>query len=316
MGGRWSHLVRRASHSRRQETPPQPASRHVLDSEPQPYAHSELRRSSRLVNHFPRSDYTFAERWSYGPDVTFETRYDTPDYKTRDERSPAAGHHKRGRTSSHDRKKRKTNSVLSVDNTDDCVAYCTRSRTALKSNESACDLVLNKSHNTTPDLGYSSTLNTSQFNTQFPFTNQGEGGLLPLEDRDFAYSPFSTSTVTDLIDSDYSVYSPTTSRNKGKKRKRSAHRSLSNRKNNYLVNLEQYTHKKFKIESSKESKEPQDYTDWKGVNQEGEHKSETSQSVCSYPLRNRHNHPESGQPTSTVTRDSSGIYLFLLQNTM
>lgn len=265
MGGRWSHLVRRASQSRRHGSPPHAAS-HV-----EPVG---LRRSSRLVSSLPRSDYALAERWSYGPDVTYETRYDTAG----DAAKPPS---KRGRSSLPERKKRKLNQ-------DDCIAHCTRSKTATKANDSVSELTAN----TSKDLGYSSILNTTA--AQLPFINQSEGGLLPLEDRDFAYSPFSSSTVTDLIDSDYSVYSPKANRNKGKKRKRSTGRPNS-RKNSYLASLEILTHKRFKEDPHKSSTSSS-HAAWQASQE-----AENSQSFCTYPLRNRRNSTHDLLPTRTCT---------------
>ncbi|XP_028164507.1 E3 ubiquitin-protein ligase TRIP12 isoform X3 [Ostrinia furnacalis] len=310
VGGRWLRQVRQVSRSRRNRhnvTSPLPrstsrhsSSRSRADNEAQ--AHVELRRSSRLINSLPRSDYSITERWSYGADV-YETRCDTSDYKSGDtDKSTANLYPKRGRTSSHDRKKRKSHSI-STNSTDECVAYCTRSRTALKSTESACEQ--------TPTSLKVQTLSQISVNQDATATStqqsqlNSEGGLLPLEDRDFAYSPFSSSTVTELLDSDYSVYSPTASRRKGKKRKRSSHRSLSSRK--CLDNLED-CRKKFKIDShSKELEDPS-----KDAPVDSRIKQETdkvdhataSQASCAYLLRNRYNR-DLGPSTSTVIRDNS-----------
>ncbi|XP_063829327.1 E3 ubiquitin-protein ligase TRIP12 [Ostrinia nubilalis] len=310
VGGRWLRQVRQVSRSRRNRhnvTSPLPrstsrhsSSRSRADNEAQ--AHVELRRSSRLINSLPRSDYSITERWSYGADV-YETRCDTADYKSGDtDKSTANLYPKRGRTSSHDRKKRKSHSI-STNSTDECVAYCTRSRTALKSTESACEQ--------TPTSLKVQTLSQISVNQDATATStqqsqlNSEGGLLPLEDRDFAYSPFSSSTVTELLDSDYSVYSPTASRRKGKKRKRSSHRSLSSRK--CLDNLED-CRKKFKIDShSKELEDPS-----KDAPVDSRIKQETdkvdhataSQASCAYLLRNRYNR-DLGPSTSTVIRDNS-----------
>ncbi|XP_053601004.1 E3 ubiquitin-protein ligase TRIP12 isoform X2 [Plodia interpunctella] len=304
VGGRWLRKVRRASHSRRNRrnvTSPLPrsTSRHSgsrrSDAEP---AYVELRRSSRLVSSLPRSDYSITERWSYGADV-YETRCDTTDFKSGDiNKSSASLHPKRGRTSSHDRKRRKSHSI-SNNSTEECVAFCTRSRTALKSTESVCE----QSNNNLKAQTFSNLPITPEAtpNTTQQQLNQSEG-LLPLEDRDFAYSPFSSSTVTELLDSDYSVYSPTANRRKGKKRKRSAHRSLSNRKSSCLINIEECP-KKFKIDPhSKEVAETsKEFGESKVPNIESERLDQPS---CTYRLRNR-NHRDLGPPTSTVISDSS-----------
>lgn len=314
MGGRWLRQVRQVSHSRRNRhnvTSPLPrsTSRHLssrsrADNESQ--AQVELRRSSRLINSLPRSDYSITERWSYGADV-YETRCDTTDYKSGDtDKSSANPYPKRGRTSSHDRKKRKSHSI-STTSTDECVAYCTRSRTALKSSESACEQ--------TPNSLKVQALSQSSVNQDATATsthqsqlNNSEGGLLPLEDRDFAYSPFSSSTVTELLDSDYSVYSPTANRRKGKKRKRSSHRSLSSRKSNCLLNLEE-CRKKFKIDPQNKdledpSKDAPVDTRIKQETDKVDHAT-ASHTSCAYLLRNRYNR-DLGPSTSTVIRDNSG----------
>jgi hypothetical protein len=311
VGGRWLRQVRQVSHSRQNRhnvTSPLPHStnRHSsgqsrADFEP----HVELRRSSRLINSLPRSDYSITERWSYGVDV-YETRCDTADFKSGDaDKAATAPYTKRARTSSHDRKKRKSHSISN--STDECVAYYTRSRTALKSTESVCEHI--------PTSLKVQTLTTLSVTQDVPDTptqqlplNHSEGGLLPLEDRDFAYSPFSSSTVTELLDSDYSVYSPTTTRRKGKKRKRSSHRSLSSRKNNCLLNLEE-CRKKFKIDphgkdfidtfkDTFESRIPKQETE--KVDQ-----ATASFNSCAYSLRNR-NHRDLGPSTSTVICDNTG----------
>ncbi|KAL0895540.1 hypothetical protein ABMA27_011643 [Loxostege sticticalis] len=313
VGGRWLRQVRQVSHSRRNRhsvTSPLPrsTSRHLssrsrADNESQ--AQVELRRSSRLINSLPRSDYSITERWSYGADV-YETRCDTTDYKSGDtDKSSANPYPKRGRTSSHDRKKRKSHSI-STTSTDECVAYCTRSRTALKSSESACEQ--------TPNSLKVQALSQSSVNQDATATsthqsqlNNSEGGLLPLEDRDFAYSPFSSSTVTELLDSDYSVYSPTANRRKGKKRKRSSHRSLSSRKSNCLLNLEE-CRKKFKIDPQNKdledpSKDAPVDTRIKQETDKVDHAT-ASHTSCAYLLRNRYNR-DLGPSTSTVIRDNS-----------
>ncbi|CAH0406076.1 unnamed protein product [Chilo suppressalis] len=309
VGGRWLRQVRQVSHSRRNRrnvTSPLPrsTSRHSsghADNEPHP--HVELRRSSRLVNSLPRSDYSITERWSYGADV-YETRCDTAHFKSGDVDNHSS-YTKRGRTSSHDRKKRKSHSISN--STEECVAYCTRSRTALKSTESACEPFPNNLKvQTLPQLSVNQETDNSI--PQLPL-NHSEGGLLPLEDRDFAYSPFSSSTVTELLDSDYSVYSPTASRRKGKKRKRSSHRSLSSRKSSScLLNLEECK-KKFKIDPY--SKDLPD-TSREALGEARILKQETdivdqgtaSQSACAYSLRNR-NLRDLGSSTSTVICDNS-----------
>lgn len=302
VGGRWLRQVRRTSHSRRSRrnvTSPlsRSTSRHSSSrvSDIEPYAHVELRRSSRLINTLPRSDYSITERWSYGTDV-YETRCDT-EYKGGDTHKSSALP-KRGRTSSHDRKKRKT---LSNTSAEECVAYCTRSRTALKSSESACEQVPNHLNSHTLSH-YSLNQNATATSTQ---ANQSEGGLLPLDERDFAYSPFSSSTVTELLDSDYSVYSPTANRRKGKKRKRSSHRSLSSRKSSYLLNVDE-CRKKFKIDSLSKDDTDTSSTGRTSSRYEldkAEHFSAT-QTSCTYLLRNRNSHL--GPATSTVISESSG----------
>uniref|UniRef100_A0A2A4JZB4 E3 ubiquitin-protein ligase n=1 Tax=Heliothis virescens TaxID=7102 RepID=A0A2A4JZB4_HELVI len=301
VGGRWLRQVRRTSHSRRSRrnvTSPLPrsTSRHSSSrvSDAEPYTHVEPRRSSRLIHAQPRSDYSITERWSYGTDV-YETRCDTTEFKGGDAHKSSV-HPKRGRTSSHDRKKRKT---ISNNSAEECVAYCTRSRTALKSSESACEQIPNhlKPHTLTqPPLNQNATATSTQ-------ANPPEGGLLPLDERDFAYSPYSSSTVTELLDSDYSVYSPTASRRKGKKRKRSTHRSLSSRKSSCLLSVDE-CRKKFKIDSHSK-----DETDTSSTGRSSKHeldKSElnsASQTSCTYLLRNRSSH--FGPPTSTVISDHS-----------
>ncbi|XP_050553476.1 E3 ubiquitin-protein ligase TRIP12 isoform X3 [Spodoptera frugiperda] len=299
VGGRWLRQVRRTSHSRRSRrnvTSPLPrsTSRHSSSrvSDAEPHAHVELRRSSRLINTLPRSDYSITERWSYGTDV-YETRCDTTEFKGGDAHKSSV-HPKRGRTSSHDRKKRKT---ISNNSAEECVAYCTRSRTALKSSESACEQIPN---NLKPNTLTQQPLNQNATATSTQ-PNQSEGGLLPLDERDFAYSPYSSSTVTELLDSDYSVYSPTASRRKGKKRKRSAHRSLSSRKSSCLLNVEE-CRKKFKIDSHSK-----DETDTSSTGRSSKHELDKadlpSATSCTYLLRNRNSHL--GPPTSTVISDQS-----------
>ncbi|XP_041974550.1 E3 ubiquitin-protein ligase TRIP12 [Aricia agestis] len=293
VGGRCLRQVRKASRShRRRHASPASRTRRTPSRADEPRTHVELRRSSRLVNTLPRSDYS-TERWSYGTDV-YETRYDTP-YRHGDSKG---GHSKRARTSSYERKKLKRLSS-STSATDECVAYCTRSRTALKS-ESASEQPskLNWKPNTP-----NSSLNISE-TRQDSTLNQLEG-LLPLDERDFAYSPFSSSTITDLLDSDYSVYSPTTSRRKGKKRKRSTHRSLSHRRSNYLIDFEECK-KKFKIESDKEIPESSKDSAAKSGTldyETGKFEPLSCQISCTYRLRNR---PHLGPPTSTVISDSAG----------
>ncbi|CAH1643332.1 unnamed protein product [Spodoptera littoralis] len=299
VGGRWLRQVRRTSHSRRSRrnvTSPLPrsTSRHSSSrvSDAEPHTHVELRRSSRLINTLPRSDYSITERWSYGTDV-YETRCDRTEFKGGDAHKSSV-HPKRGRTSSHDRKKRKT---ISNNSAEECVAYCTRSRTALKSSESACEQIPN---NLKPNTLTQQPLNQNATATSTQ-PNQSEGGLLPLDERDFAYSPYSSSTVTELLDSDYSVYSPTASRRKGKKRKRSAHRSLSSRKSSCLLNVEE-CRKKFKIDSHSK-----DETDTSSTGRSSKHELDKadlpSATSCTYLLRNRNSHL--GPPTSTVISDQS-----------
>lgn len=299
MGGRWLRQVRQASHSRRSRrnvTSPLPrstsqySSSRVSDAEPS--SNVELRRSSRL-NSLPRSDYSITERWSYGADV-YETRCDTVEYKSGDSKK-SYSHKKRGHTSSHDRKKRKHTSR------EECVAYCTRSRTAHKSSESASEQI---------PINLKSQASNLILNQNLPATstvNNTESGLLPLDDRDFAYSPFSSSTVTELLDSDYSVYSPTAHRRKGKKRKRSSHRSLSSRKSSScLINYDQCK-KRIKIDSN--GKETTKTKDTSNTICKYEHEkvdpSISGQASCTYLLRNRHNR-DLGPPTSTVVSDYSG----------
>lgn len=272
MGGRKSHEVHQSSHSRSKQA--------AGSVESSPHA-LELRRSSRLGHH-SRSDYSLAERWSYGPDVTYETRYDTARAGDRTDKR-----RKRVSTSDRYRKKRK----LSLPDEEDCVAHCTRSRTARKSNGSACELTQDL---TTDCLDATRDLHLTE-----------SGGLLPLEDRDFAYSPFS-SAVTELSDSEYSVYSPTSRRSKGKKRKRSTHRLLSHRKNSYLLNLEE-CNKRHKLDSHKDQHNK--------TREDGEYRPSANLSLpnlqCAYQLRNRR---ELGGPTATVTRDPSGKrWLFLFE---
>ncbi|XP_038209135.1 E3 ubiquitin-protein ligase TRIP12 isoform X3 [Zerene cesonia] len=313
VGGRWLRQVRKASRSRRSRrnaTSPLPRThRHpsgrVPDSEP--HTNVELRRSSRLVNSLPRSDYSISERWSYGTDV-YETRYDTTEYKHGDTPRHSAGEYsKRRRTSSHDKKKNKRHSTSNSSTADECVAFCTRSRTALKSTESVCEQVPNNINTaTTPRSSLNQS--TATTSTQQVPLNQSEGGLLPLDERDFAYSPFSSSTITELLDSDYSVYSPTASRRKGKKRKRSTHRSLSHRKSSScLIDIEE-CRKKFKIDShTKEIPETNKNTfSDRGIPEQEPEKVDTlsGQTACTYLLRNRHNR-DLGPPTSTVISDST-----------
>lgn len=304
--------MRKVSHSRRSRrnvTSSSPrASRNstgrTFDAEPQ--AQVELRRSSRLVNTLPRSDYSLSERWSYGTDV-YETRYDTTDYKHGDTSKSSIDYPKRGRTSSHDRKKQKIHTTSINNPTDECVAHCTRSRTALKSSESVCEQVPNsvKSHSFVRNVSNQSPVETS---TQQQSLNQAEGGLLPLDERDYAYSPFSSSTITELLDSDYSVYSPTVTRRKGKKRKRSTHRSLSHRKSNIFIDIEE-CRKKLKIDSHKEVEEhsKSEVTESRTSDDEPDKLEATSsaQASCTYRLRNRHNR-DLGPPTSTVISDNTG----------
>ncbi|XP_013148407.1 PREDICTED: E3 ubiquitin-protein ligase TRIP12 [Papilio polytes] len=314
VGGRWLRQVRQANRSRRNRrnvTSPLPrhtnrhSSRAAADAEAEPRRHVELRRSSRLVNALPRSDYSISERWSYGADF-YETRYDT-DYRSGDSWKYTSGTNaKRGRnSSSYDRKKHKHRTVTtSSAATEECVAYCTRSRTALKSNESACEPSPNTlKPQTLPRLAVNH--NATATSAQECPLNSSEGGLLPLDERDYAYSPFSSSTITELLDSDYSVYSPTAHRRKGKKRKRSTHRSLSTRKSSCLVDIEDCK-KKFKIDPYKEVEEASEHA----ISEcRQEYDSERPESVaashtsCTYLLRNRHR--DLGPPTATVISDNS-----------
>lgn len=303
VGGRWLRQVRKVSRSRRSRrnvTSPLPrtsrrSSSRALDADLRTH---ELRRSSRLVSTLPRSDYSISERWSYGTDV-YETRYDTTDADNA--RTPTT--HKRGRTSSHDKKKRKSHTASNSKPTDECVAYCTRSRTALKSCESVSE---HKPNALKPNaLPRPSSSHNADATNQQQHPNHAEGGLLPLDERDFAYSPFSSSTITELLDSDYSVYSPTANRRKGKKRKRSTHRSLSHKKSNFSIDLDDYR-KKFKIDLVKESSE----TSRDNISEAcvPEYEAErsvapSSQAICTYRLRNRHNR-DLGAPTSTVISDT------------
>lgn len=286
--------MRQSSHSRRSRrhaTSPLPrsTSRHASRlSDPEPHT---LRRSSRLVNSLPRSDYSISERWSYGADV-YETRCDTTHLKGGDAHKSYGGHTKRGRTSSHDRKKRKSATSKSKE----CVANCTRSRSALKPTESASEEDPTPKNQTAIE-----SVNQTAVTATSTQQNQPEGGLLPLDERDYAYSPYSSSTVTELLDSDHSVYSPTASRRKGKKRKRSGHRSLSNRKSNSSLNSVETKKKLKKVDSlNKESLEARDVTSSRSYKQETEREvPEASQSSCTYSLRNRHR--DLGPPTPTAT---------------
>ncbi|XP_039765934.1 E3 ubiquitin-protein ligase TRIP12 isoform X2 [Pararge aegeria] len=309
VGGRWLRQVRKVSRgrrSRRNVTSPLPrTNRHSARGTPDADLRThevELRRSSRLVNTLPRSDYSISERWSYGTDV-YETRYDTTDG---DNSQNPTTHRKRSRTSSHDKKKHKSHTTSNSNLTDECVAYCTRSRTALKSSESVSEQKLTAPKPDTlprPSSNHNATESTNQQQQQL--LNQTEGGLLPLDERDFAYSPFSSSTITELLDSDYSVYSPTASRRKGKKRKRSTQRSLSHRKSNCLIDLDDYR-KKFKIDPLKVSAETSS-KDSISESRIPEYETETApstQAFCSYRLRNRHNR-DLGPPTSTVISDNT-----------
>ncbi|KAL4705000.1 hypothetical protein ACJJTC_009788 [Scirpophaga incertulas] len=147
-------------------------------------------------------------------------------------------------------------------------------------------------------------VNTDSSPQQLP-VNHSEG-LLPLEDRDFAYSPFSSSTVTELLDSDYSVYSPTTNRRKGKKRKRSSHRSLSSRKSSCLLNIEE-CRKKFKIDTQKDCVDTirDSLVESRYPKQEPEKEDESgSLTSCAYSLRNR-NLRDLGPSTSTIICENS-----------
>ncbi|KOB70753.1 Uncharacterized protein OBRU01_15014 [Operophtera brumata] len=293
VGGR---SLRQSSHSlrsRRNATSPLPrsTSRHASrQTDPEPHT---LRRSSRLINSLPRSDYSISERWSYGTDV-YETRCDTTHLKGGDSHNSSGGHTKRGRTSSHDRKRRKTRTSESKES----VAYCTRSRTALKLTESASEQNLPTT---------SQTVTEPPANQNAAQNNQSEGGLLPLDERDYAYSPYSSSPVIEFVDSDHSVYSPTASKRKGKKRKRSEHRSLSSRKSSGL--LIGGSKKKYKRLDSpkKESAEATDVSSCKTNKQETEREPQAS---CSYSLRNRE--LRSAPLASTVISDSSDTYNKLL----
>ncbi|XP_034824158.1 E3 ubiquitin-protein ligase TRIP12 isoform X2 [Maniola hyperantus] len=311
VGGRWLRQVRKVSRSRRSRrnvTSPLPrtnrpsTSRSTFDADLR--TRVELRRSSRLVNTLPRSDYSISERWSYGTDV-YETRYDTTDGDHSKTPTTVATPRKRSRTSSHDKKKHKRHPTATNSNpADECVAYCTRSRTALKSSESVSEQKPTTSKPNTLARP-SSNHNTSESTNQQQLSNHSEGGLLPLDERDFAYSPFSSSTITELLDSDYSVYSPTASRRKGKKRKRSTHRSLSHRKSHCLIDLEY--RKKFKIDPLKESAETS--RDNISESRIPEYETErapapSTQPTCTYRLRNRHNR-DLGPPTSTVISDTA-----------
>ncbi|XP_050553477.1 E3 ubiquitin-protein ligase TRIP12 isoform X4 [Spodoptera frugiperda] len=95
--------------------------------------------------------------------------------------------------------------------------------------------------------------------------------------------------------------SPTASRRKGKKRKRSAHRSLSSRKSSCLLNVEE-CRKKFKIDSHSK-----DETDTSSTGRSSKHELDKadlpSATSCTYLLRNRNSHL--GPPTSTVISDQS-----------
>lgn len=282
--------MRQASHSQRSKrnaTSPTPrsTSRHAGSrlSDPEPLT---LRRSTRLINSLPRSDYSISERWSYGADV-YETRCDTSHLKGGDAHK-SFGHNKRGRTSSHDRKKRK----VGTNKSKECVAYCTRSRTTLKPTESVGEGTTSTKPETLTEAQADQN-NIATSNQQ----NHSEGGLLPLDERDYAYSPYSSSTVADLLDSDYSVYSPTAKRRKGKKRKRSVHRSLSLKRSSFLLNAEDTKKKSKHIDTpSKDSLDARDFKTNRNFQQETEREvTEVALATCSYSLRNRH------PPTSTVT---------------
>ncbi|XP_052747423.1 E3 ubiquitin-protein ligase TRIP12 [Bicyclus anynana] len=309
VGGRWLRQVRKVSRSRRSRrnvASPLPrthrrSSRSTLDADLRTQE-VELRRSSRLVNTLPRSDYSISERWSYGTDV-YETRYDTTDG---DNSKAPTTPRKRSRTSSHEKKKHKSHTAPDSNPTAECVAYCTRSRTALNSNKSASEHQPTDKPDAPPRPTSNHNASVSTNHQQQQLLNQPEGGLLPLDERDFAYSPFSSSTITELLDSDYSVYSPTASRRKGKKRKRSTHRSLSHRKSNCLIDLDDYK-KKFKIDPVKESAETS--RDNISVSRIPEYELErtaalSTQAICTYRLRNRHNR-DTEAPTSTVISDNT-----------
>lgn len=291
VGGR---SLRQSSHSlrrRRNATSPLPRSTsrqasRLTDLEPH-----TLRRSSRLINSLPRSDYSISERWSYGADV-YETRCDTTHLKGGDSHKSSGGQTKRGRTSSHDRKRRKTATSESKES----VAYCTRSRTALKLTKSAPEPNPPSKSQTVTET--SANQNAASSSTQ---NNQSEGGLLPLDERDYAYSPYSSSPVIEFLDSDHSVYSPTASKRKGKKRKRSDHRSLSSRKSNGLRIAGSKNKYKRTDSPKKELVEATDVSSSQIYKQETERE---FQATCSYSLRNRHR--DLGPLTSTVISDSSG----------
>lgn len=244
VGGRWLRQERRIQRGNATSPLPRPTSRHSASHAPDADSHvrGELRRSFRLVSALPRSDYSITERWSYGTDI-YETRYDTSEYSAGDDttKPSTSSQKKRGRTSSHhheshDRKKQKTHSFTSNGAADECIAFCTRSRTAVKPGGSACvkspNSVQPQTFNPVPS-NHDSTLSSTEANAQFSLNNS-ESGLLPLDERDFAYSPFSSSTDSDSLDSDCSVYSPKSSRRKGSKRKRSS-QSLSSKKSSYLI---------------------------------------------------------------------------------
>ncbi|VVC87998.1 unnamed protein product, partial [Leptidea sinapis] len=308
VGARWLREVRKESRNRRNRrnaTSPVPrASRHssACATDYEPRANAELRRSSRLVNSLPRSDYSLSERWSYGADV-YETRYDTTDYKQGDSTEHTAGEYsKRRRTSSYDKKKHKRHSTPSSNTTDECIAYCTRSRTARRSDESVCDQTTDyiKTVTTTPAYLQHSAATTA---VSCP-TNQSEGGLLPLEERDYVYSPFSSSTITEPLDSDYSVYSPTANRKKGKKRKRSSHHSLSRRKSNYLIDTDDYKKRlKFDINKRETCGTSNNLIHTPIDTPDSEHEHVSNPVPCSYRLRNRYS-KGLGPPTSTVVSNT------------
>lgn len=297
MGGRSLRQSSQSRRSRRNATSPLPrsTSRHASRlSDPEPHT---LRRSSRLINSLPRSDYSISERWSYGADV-YETRCDTTHLKGGDAHKSSGEHTKRGRTSSHDRKKRK----IAASKSKECVANCTRSRTALKPTESSSE----DNPTTKPETVEETPVNQTAATTSVQ-QNQPESGLLPLDERDYAYSPYSSSTVTELLESDYSVYSPTASRRKGKKRKRSGHRSLSNKKSSSSLNIVETKKKLKKAHSNKESAEARDVNNSRTYKQETEREvPEANLATCTYSLRNRQR--DLGPPTSTVT--SSGKITF------
>ncbi|XP_063373487.1 E3 ubiquitin-protein ligase TRIP12 isoform X3 [Cydia amplana] len=296
VGGRSLRLERRAQRRSVTSPLPRPPSRHLSSraSHADSQVRGELRRSSRLVSALPRSDYSLTERWSYGTDI-YETRYNTSDFRAGEDtgKPSTSGHNKRVRPSSHERKKQKTHSGLSNSASEECIAHCTRSRTGVKPSDSVCAQAPNSLKPvsvTQIPLNQSSTGYSTEANAQAPVNNP-DSGLLPLDERDFAYSPFSSSTVTDILDSDYSVYSPKASRSKGKKRKRS---SSSKKSSGLLISKRTKTGNQ-STEAAEESK----YTDREGYL--------LRKSAGRYSLR--HTNPRSSDQLAPPPRATSTVTL-------